>query len=320
MRVLDRTCQPQPTRWRVAVSGVPCEQDATSPEAGGQDPFEGPPRDHVYLHRMIADPHRGPNIALDGLIGLGPGPRVVIGGQPDPFLEGTLSGLAFNRGQRGRERGPHAPAAFAAHELWASLRRDGVSIRGPSGASAAPPGAQTLAVAQSPPLASILGLMLPLSDNFFAETLVKDLGARFGGAGTTAAGAAVVSRTIATDFGLHPHVVDGSGLSESDLTSPFEVGRLLIELASNPIGPVLRSRLAVAGHTGTLELRMRDTGASGRCEAKTGTLTHVSNLAGYCTTQNGQQVVFAFFNDGISTEAAHTFQDHMAISIADSEL
>ena len=33
----------------------------------------------------------------------------------DPFLEGTLSGLAFNRGAVGSERGPHAPAAYAAH-------------------------------------------------------------------------------------------------------------------------------------------------------------------------------------------------------------
>lgn len=239
---------------------------------------------------------------------------------PDPFLEGTLSGLAFNRGQSGNEGGPHAPAAYAARELWADLKRDGVSIRGGSGAAVAPPGAQALAVAQSPTLAQILGLMLPPSDNYFAETLVKDLGARFGGVGTTAAGAAVVRRTISSDFGLHPHVVDGSGLSESDLTSPLEVGRLLTALASSPFGPVLRSDLAVAGHTGTLELRMRHTGASGRCQAKTGTLTGVSNLAGYCTTVNGHQVVFAFFNDGISIETAHAFQDHMAISIADSTL
>ncbi|MGA8363543.1 MAG: D-alanyl-D-alanine carboxypeptidase, partial [Solirubrobacteraceae bacterium] len=38
---------------------------------------------------------------------------------PDPFLEGTLSGLSFNRGSSGGERGAHAPAAYAARELWA---------------------------------------------------------------------------------------------------------------------------------------------------------------------------------------------------------
>ncbi len=46
---------------------------------------------------------------------------------PDPFLEGTLSALAFNRGESGRERGPHAPAAYAARQLRAALRAaDGV--------------------------------------------------------------------------------------------------------------------------------------------------------------------------------------------------
>ena len=47
---------------------------------------------------------------------------------PDPFLEGTLSGLAFNRGAAGSERGPHAPAAYAAHELLAALKSDGVTV------------------------------------------------------------------------------------------------------------------------------------------------------------------------------------------------
>jgi D-alanyl-D-alanine carboxypeptidase/D-alanyl-D-alanine-endopeptidase (penicillin-binding protein 4) len=236
---------------------------------------------------------------------------------PDPFLEGTLSGLAFNRGATGAEHGAHAPAAYAAHELWATLRNNGVSIAGHSGAASTPPGATQLAQVDSPTLTQLLGLMLPPSDNFFAETLVKDLGALYGGAGRTSSGAAVVRQTIASLLDIRPQVVDGSGLSESDRTSPYQVTDLLVELASTQIGPALRGDLAVAGHTGTLALRMRYTGASGRCEAKTGTLTGVSNLAGYCTAANGHTLAFAIFTDGIATETAHVFQDHMAITIAD---
>ena len=235
---------------------------------------------------------------------------------PDPFLEGTLSGLAFNRGASGAEHGAHAPAAYAARELWATLRNDGVTIAGHSGAANTPPGASQLARVQSPTVTQLLGLTLPPSDNFFAETLVKDLGALYGGAGTTAVGASVVRATIASLLGIHPHVVDGSGLSESDLTSPYEVADLLVGLASTPIGPVLRGDLAIAGHTGTLTTRMRNTGASGRCEGKTGTLTGVSNLVGYCTAADGHTLAFAIFTDGIATETAHVFQDHMAITIA----
>ena len=61
---------------------------------------------------------------------------------------------------------------------------------------------------------------------------------------------------------------------------------------------------------------MRGSAAVGRCEAKTGTLTGVSNLAGYCTAADGDELAFAFFIDGISTETAHTLQDDMAITLA----
>jgi serine-type D-Ala-D-Ala carboxypeptidase/endopeptidase (penicillin-binding protein 4) len=238
------------------------------------------------------------------------------GYEQDPFLEGTLSALAFNRGEVGSLRGAHAPAAYAAHELRAALRAAGVAVGGSSGAATAPAGATRLAGVQSPTMAQLLGLTLPPSDNFFAETLVKDLGARFGGGGTTAAGAQVVRQTIA-GLGIHPQVVDGSGLSREDETSPLEVVTLLEKLATTTIGTTLRADMAVAGHTGTLSERMRGTAAAGRCQGKTGTLTGVSNLAGYCRTLGGQYLAFAFFTDGIATETAHILQDNMTITLAD---
>ena len=257
----------------------------------------------------------------------------------DPFLEGDLSALAFNRGETGKEKGAHAPAAYAARQLRAALRHDGVAVERGGGAASAPAGATKLTVALSPTIEQLLGLTLPPSDNFFAETLLKGLGARFGGAGpsttaapgatttpaaaapapvtgTTAAGAKVARETIA-ELGLHPTLVDGSGLSEEDKTSPYEVVTLLNEIAHTELGTILRGDLAVAGHTGTLAERMRGTAAAGRCQAKTGTLTGVSNLAGYCAAADGDELAFAFFNDGISIEAAHTLQDNMAITLAD---
>ena len=235
---------------------------------------------------------------------------------PDPFLEGTLSALAFNRGEEGRHTGPHAPAAFAAEQLLKALAHEGVDIEGGVGVGTAPTGSTRLALVSSPTVAELLHLMLPPSDNFFAETLLKDLGARFGGAGSTAAGASVVARTIATLLGIDPHIVDGSGLSPADRTSPAQAVRLLTSVAGTSLGTVLRSSMAVAGHTGTLALRMRGTRAAGNCQGKTGTLTGVSNLAGYCRTANGHTIAFAVFTDGISIELAHVVQDQIAISIA----
>jgi D-alanyl-D-alanine carboxypeptidase/D-alanyl-D-alanine-endopeptidase (penicillin-binding protein 4) len=235
---------------------------------------------------------------------------------PDPYLEGTLSALAFNRGETGSYRGRHAPAEYAAHELALALRADHVAVSAKAAAASTPTGAATLASASSPTLSQLLARMLPPSDNFFAEALVKDLGARFGAAGTTAAGASVVRSTIASLLGVHPHVVDGSGLSREDLTAPEQVVTLLRYLSANPLGAGIRSALAVAGHTGTLSTRMLHSAAAGRCRAKTGTLTGVSNLAGFCEAANGHLVAFAFFNDAIAIETARTLQDNMAITIA----
>jgi D-alanyl-D-alanine carboxypeptidase/D-alanyl-D-alanine-endopeptidase (penicillin-binding protein 4) len=234
----------------------------------------------------------------------------------DPFLEGTLSALSFNRGETGHERGPHAPAAYAARRLRAALREAGVALPKGGGAASTPAGVTLLAHVSSPTVSQLLGLMLPPSDNFFAETLLKDLGAHFGGAGTTAAGAGVVSRTISSLLGIQPVVVDGSGLSPADHTSPYQVADMLVELEPTPVGAVLRDSLAVAGETGTLAERMRHTTAAGRCMGKTGTLTGASNLVGYCQTVGGDLLAFAIFNDDISTYSAHVFQDHMVITIA----
>jgi D-alanyl-D-alanine carboxypeptidase/D-alanyl-D-alanine-endopeptidase (penicillin-binding protein 4) len=236
---------------------------------------------------------------------------------PDPFLEGTLSALAFNRGESGSHTGPHAPAAYAAEQLVAALHHEGVVVEGGAGVATTPPGSTRLALVSSPAIAELLHLMLPPSDNFFAETLLKDLGARFGHAGTIAAGAAVVAHTIASVLGIDPHIVDGSGLSPADRTSPAQVVHLLASVAGTSLGTVLRSSMAVAGDTGTLALRMRGTRAAGNCQGKTGTLTGVSNLAGYCRAANGHTIAFAVFTDGIPIELAHTVQDHIAISIAD---
>jgi D-alanyl-D-alanine carboxypeptidase/D-alanyl-D-alanine-endopeptidase (penicillin-binding protein 4) len=234
---------------------------------------------------------------------------------PDPFLEGLLSGLAFNRGEGGLARRSHAPAAYAARQLRAALRARGVRVSGSAGAAATPPAATPLAYVRSPTLAQLLWLMLPASDNFIAETLLKDLGARFAGAGTTGAGAAVVSQTIA-ELGLRPRIIDGSGLSPANRTSVYEVASLLVALAPSPLGRILRADLAVAGRSGTLVRRMRGTVAAGRCQAKTGTLSGVSNLAGYCQSLGGHLLAFVFFNDGLAVGTAHRLQDRMAIALA----
>jgi serine-type D-Ala-D-Ala carboxypeptidase/endopeptidase (penicillin-binding protein 4) len=232
---------------------------------------------------------------------------------------GPLSALSFNRGRTGRRR-PYfqvSPALFTAQAFQRALRRRGISVARPAQTGDTPPDALTLTEWQSPPLAEIARRTNVPSDNYMAETLIKTLGATFGAGGSTAAGAAVVRGTVRR-LGVRPRLYDGSGLSRGDRTSPNQVVALLRAMSRRSSGVALAfaASLPVAGHSGTLSDRMRRTAASGRCEAKTGTLHDVSNLAGYCTTVTGERLAFAFLMNRIYPPYAHVLQDRMAAALA----
>ncbi|HYM56694.1 MAG TPA: D-alanyl-D-alanine carboxypeptidase/D-alanyl-D-alanine-endopeptidase [Solirubrobacteraceae bacterium] len=230
---------------------------------------------------------------------------------------GPLSALTFNRGRTGRRRPSfHAsPARFAAQAFARALVRRGVMTGGQARRGLAPNGAVKLAEWSSPTMAELARQTNRPSDNFAAETLVKAVGAEFGGRGSTRAGAAVIRRTLA-GFGLHPIVVDGSGLSRGNRTTPRDVVRLLNRMADSAFAPAFEDSLAVAGRNGTLDNRMRRTAAQDHCRAKTGTLSAVSALAGYCLTTGGSRVAFAFLMNGLSVAAARRLQDRMTVALA----
>jgi D-alanyl-D-alanine carboxypeptidase/D-alanyl-D-alanine-endopeptidase (penicillin-binding protein 4) len=230
---------------------------------------------------------------------------------------GPLSALSYDHGVTGKRRPfwQANPAQFTADALTKALKARGVKIDAKARAGRASTGMTPLATWDSPTIASILQQMLPPSDNYDAEMLAKDLGASFGAAGSTAAGTAVVRSTIAR-FGIAPTIVDGSGLSRQDRTSPRQVVRLLSGMAATDQGTALDDALAVAGRTGTVYNRMRGTAAQDNCHLKTGTLHDVSSLAGYCTTQGGDRVAFAFLMNYVYPLAAHVLQDKMTVALA----
>ena len=178
-----------------------------------------------------------------------------------------------------------------------------------------PAGATTLATVSSPPISTLIKLTNTPSDNFFAETLLKDLGARVGAGGTTPDGAAVVRATIARRFDLRPRLVDGSGLSYVDRTSPAQVVSLLSQQRHDV---PFRDSLAVLGRTGTLLYEDAGTYAAGRCRGKTGTLTGVTALSGYCTARSGNVYTFSILMNGVNANSGRAIQDRMAIAIAGS--
>ncbi|MBV9802861.1 MAG: D-alanyl-D-alanine carboxypeptidase [Solirubrobacterales bacterium] len=245
---------------------------------------------------------------FDGLRG---GPAT--GYAPDvPDFGGQLSALAYDHGSTFKQL---TPGAFAAKELVLTMHGAGIGARPLNRTLAAPPVAVPLASVQSPPLSVMLKLMDVPSDDFFAEMLTKQLGVRFGSSGSIAAGASVISKTIGS-FGLNPVIVDGSGLSRLDRSSPGEVVALLRTMWDTPIGRVLSASLPVVGLTGTVQNIAAHTFAQGRCIAKTGTLNYVTNLAGYCTASDHHVLAFALMIDGPGNWTAIQMLDRMVPAIA----
>jgi serine-type D-Ala-D-Ala carboxypeptidase/endopeptidase (penicillin-binding protein 4) len=235
-----------------------------------------------------------------------------------PYI-GPLSGLAFNSGFRGLSgSGGFAsdPAKLAATKLAGSLQRAGVDVPPQVALRLTPPFAERVAMVQSPTLDRIVDTTDVWSDNFFAEMLIKLLGARLGGAGTTAAGAAVVE-TFARANGSGVHAVDGSGLTRSNHASPRQVVNLLLAMRNDPAGDDFIQDLALAGHEGTVDDRMHGTAAYGRCRTKTGTIAGVSNLSGYCFNKSGRVMTFSILMNGVGNlSLAHFDQDRIAGAVA----
>jgi serine-type D-Ala-D-Ala carboxypeptidase/endopeptidase (penicillin-binding protein 4) len=238
------------------------------------------------------------------------------GFRTSPYV-GPLSALAFNRGSllplaRGWQSNP---AVFAAERMRVILRGADVDVARHGRAGQAPAAGTTVAAIESPPLAALVRHTNQVSDNYYAEMLLKGLGARSGESGSTAAGARIAGR-FAREQGFTVRAVDGSGLSRANSVSPQGVGRLLLEAQEEPWFDAFYRSLPLAGKSGTLHKRMRGTPASGNCRAKTGTLAGVSGLAGYCKSRSGKRLVFSLLMNGVNVWSARRIQDRVAAELA----
>ena len=229
---------------------------------------------------------------------------------------GPLSALTLNHGYDGN-RFQSNPATFAAGVFRKTLKADAISPGHVAVREPAQSDATVIASVKSPPMATLVKLTNKDSDNFFAETLLKDIGRDASGVGTTSAGVKAV-RSFAATVGARISLIDGSGLDHWDRAAPRDVVRLLVAERKRTEFPALYDSLPIAGVDGTLDDRMRSGAAKRNCRAKTGSLIGVSTLSGYCTTVSGRQVAFSLLMNGLSTTYARRIQDRMTQAIARS--
>jgi D-alanyl-D-alanine carboxypeptidase/D-alanyl-D-alanine-endopeptidase (penicillin-binding protein 4) len=264
------------------------------------------------------------------------------------FWVGPLSAVDVDRGLANSAGSAFQtnPPQFAAAKLDAALQKRGINVRGKPRVGVAPKGAVELAEVRSPVVSSLLMVQNKDSDNYFAEMLAKGLpmapaeGGSLRGAGDpapptptpadpgvaqpaqtpstvgTTKGGARVSMAYARSLGVTVNLVDGSGLSRSDRAAPREVAQLLDALRDKPGFSKLYKSLPIAGRDGTLATRMRSGPAHGHCRAKTGTLTGVSALSGYCITRSHRMLVFSVLMNNANIYTARSIQDRVAQALA----
>lgn len=259
----------------------------------------------VYGDESIFDPLRG--VADSGYA-------------TSPWI-GPLSGLSINAGFTGASLSSFSssPARLAARSLVRRLQKRGVSVTDRVALAKTPKfvlRARPLAVEMSEDMAWMARVTNVNSNNFFAEMLIKGLGAAKGVGGSTSAGARVV-REFASSLGARVWPVDGSGLTISNRASAEAIARLLVNARDRDWWGHFYRSLPIAGREGTVAYRMRGTAAEGRCRTKTGTLTGVSALSGYCFNRSGRRFAFSILMNGVSdTYSARAAQDRIAALIA----
>jgi D-alanyl-D-alanine carboxypeptidase/D-alanyl-D-alanine-endopeptidase (penicillin-binding protein 4) len=223
------------------------------------------------------------------------------------------------------------PAELAAAQLKRLLESRGVRVTGRSRARHAgdpvvvlgkPSNSPTvLAERLSPPLLEDVRLANKMSQNLYAELLLRVAAKERAGAETLEDALKFASQFYDM-IGLMPGDVlqsDGSGLSRDNLATPRSVVGLLLYAAAQTWGADFAATLPVAGEDGTLENRMKGTAAAGRVRAKTGTVNNAVATSGYATSLGGRDLVFSLFsnNHGNGGREAAAAMDAICVAMVE---
>lgn len=188
---------------------------------------------------------------------------------------------------------------YAAAMLESIVRARGIATSSPPRVGSAPLDSIVLWDHASARLRDLETHMLVVSDNHYAEQLLRTIGGEAGGSPDDRGGF-TVERAFLSERGIPApglRLEDGSGLSPGDRVAAITFARLLVDAELHGGDATLYPMLPLGGRQGTLEY-YPFTSALGRVRAKSGHLSDVSSLAGYVNTRHHGRVVFAFLVDG----------------------
>jgi D-alanyl-D-alanine carboxypeptidase/D-alanyl-D-alanine-endopeptidase (penicillin-binding protein 4) len=221
---------------------------------------------------------------------------------------------------------PDPPLYFAA-ALSQVLRESGIRIDAPPTVKTEPSSVpspfsgRVLLHTHETPLLSALAVCNKRSQSFFAEEILKTLGAEKRGRGTWETGRAEVAAFLGS-LGLDAsryELADGSGRAHTNRASAGAYVDFLTALATRwERFETFKTTLAVAGEAdGTLRHRLLGSATDGKVWAKTGNVAGVVTLCGYVQAQSGQMYAFSILlNGGCRDGRGHAYQDRFLNELA----
>jgi D-alanyl-D-alanine carboxypeptidase/D-alanyl-D-alanine-endopeptidase (penicillin-binding protein 4) len=209
----------------------------------------------------------------------------------------VTGGLAFNSQPKEFFIEVVEPANYTGTLFAEMLASEHISLAGKILKGVAPDSSVKLVEHRSAPLSDLISHTNKVSDNLYAELILKTLGVEQQGTpGTAKKGLSAIKQFFheievdTTAFEL----ADGSGVSRYNVVSPDQIIALLQAMyADFRVQAEFLASLPIAGVDGTLEKRMKGTAAAGKLRAKTGSLRGTSALSGYTTTADGEPLAFS---------------------------
>ena len=153
-------------------------------------------------------------------------------------------------------------------------------------------GAEPLLSFDSPPLVEVIARVNKHSNNVMARQVLYTLAAEQLGAPGTESGGRKVIETWLEDNGLQTGAINlenGAGLSREARITPKALASLLTFAWKQPYMPEFLASMSLSGLDGTLRRRFRNTELVGKAHLKTGSLDHVTAIAGYLQSRSGRR-------------------------------
>lgn len=165
---------------------------------------------------------------------------------------------------------------------------------------------------QSVPLKRIVREMNKVSNNFYAEQLIKTIGLEEAEFGSIENGVKACKELFST-MGINLDnmvMADGSGLSRLNLITPRQIVNLLTFMHRNED---FYESLPIAGVDGTLIDRMKKSVSENNVHAKPGYNDNITALSGYLKTISGEPIVFSLLLNNFLTSPsiAYYIQDNV---------